>query len=147
MKKSLTIYINKNDDGWIRELHKYAKDNHWSVSLAIRELLSKYFEVHTTYKVNTKSKKLSDKISERTITITEEPKKLDPDTYFAQIESKLVEAKTGDINKQMAECVKEMTNSNGEVNCYFFNNAREKHSFCKQYCWTNKKIWGKRVRL
>jgi len=143
----LTIYISRNDESWLKELRKYAKDNHWSISLAIRELLSKYFEVHTTYRVNTKSKKLSDKISERTITITKEPtEKVDIAQFEAQVESKLIESKTGDINKQMAECIKEMTNDKGEINCYFFNNAREKHSFCKQYCWTNEKIWGKRVR-
>ena len=145
--KSLTIYISKNDDGWLRELRKYAKDNHWSISLAVRELLSKYFEVkpepipvESTADISTKGKFIFGEKSK-------EPEKVDPDTYFAQIESKLAKAETSDIDKQMAECIKEKTNSKGEVSCYFFDNAMEHFSFCKQYCWTNKKIWGKRVRL
>ena len=141
MKKSLTIYINKNDEGWLRELHKYADSNHWSISLAIRELLKAILDDSipkaSKGEIEPKFKNI----------VADEPKtdKIDIAQFEAQIESKLVK-ETTDIDKQMAECIKEKTNSSGEVSCYFFDNAREHFSFCKQYCWTNKKIWGKRVR-
>ena len=147
MKKSLTIYISKDDGGWLGELRKYAKSNHWSISLTIREILKDFIQCNSPGIKPIKGYQKINIPDESVVEPEIETEKIDPDTYFAQIESKLVKTETNDIDKQMAECIKEKTNSNGEVSCYFFDNAREYFSFCKQYCWTNKKIWGKRVRL
>ena len=133
----LTVYINKSDEPWLAELRKYARANKWSVSLAVRELMKAYFV----------STPVSRPIEKSVEVVQEEPKKLDPDTYFAQVESKLAKSETGDIDKQVEDCVAGRLDKDGNCSCYFFDNAREHHSFCKQYCWTDKTIWGKRVRL
>ena len=144
----ISIYLKEEDRTWLKELHKYAKENKWSVSLAIRELLSRYFEVNPVSNPVRSIEDLSDiRLANTPEEVTAIENKIDPDTYFAQVESKLVKAGTGDIDRQMAECIKEKTNSKGEISCYFFDNAKEYHPFCKQYCWTRKDIWKNRVRL
>ena len=143
----LTIYYSKNDEAWLAELHKYAADNHWSISLAIRELLSKYFETGPTLPtqnvaIGNETVKVK---NQDTISATD---KIDPDTFFAQVESKLAKHNQAgsDVAKQVEKCIAERTNSKGELNCYFFNQAREYHPFCKRYCWTRADVWGSRVR-
>ena len=137
----LSLYYSKDDEAWLKELRKYAASNKWSVSLAVRELMRAYF-------VSTPVSKPIEKSGEVVVEVVqEEPKKLDPDTYFAQVESKLAKSETGDIDKQVEDCVTGRLDKDGKCSCYFFDNAREHHSFCKQHCWTDKTIWGKRVRL
>ena len=154
MKKHIrtSLYIKDEDRDWYKALKQYAKSNKWSVSLAVRELLKAYFEVksesisvESTANMPTKGKfAFGDKSNKP----KKDPKKVDPDTFFAQVESQVMNKEENkDIDKQIEDCVKSRLDKNGNCSCYFFDNAREHFSFCKQHCWTNKKIWGKRVRL
>ena len=144
----IIVYINKTKDGgWLKKLDEYAKCNDWSISKAVRKLLTAFLDTNIpTEKPYSKPAITHNDIPGVTLKEDKTIEKLDPDTYFTQIESKLTEAKTSDIDSQMAQCIKEKTNSGGEISCYFFDNAREHHSFCKQHCWTREDIWHKRVR-
>lgn len=168
---SMIVYLNQDDSKWLAKLNEYARFNQWSLSKAVRQVLKAFVEVNMGDKVETtkqadgyiliddevpivRSKAIRARIDLAVeeakrdgVIFDPEPEKIDADTYFAQIESQLKKPETSDIDREMAECVKEKTNANGEVSCYFFDNARDHHSFCKQYCWTSETIWGKRVRL
>lgn len=146
----ITIYFNKDDDYWLTELRKYAKKNRWSVSSAIREILSKYFDIITTngtdeiqyFDGNSNQVEAPEPIfvSEHKGMVLIESPKIDLATFEAQNMAKL------NTNQNLEACIKEHTN-NGEISCYMFDNAREYHPFCKKDCWTNKILWKERVRL
>ncbi len=150
----MSIYINDYDYQIIKSLKQYAKKQKWSVSRAIIEIISdRLVLTDSIYKteqvINEEKFEARKEIAERWVkeTYPEESKKLDPDAFFAQIEARVMPKETNDdIDKQVADCVKEHTNNNGEVSCYHFDNARDYRPFCKQFCWTSELYWGKRVR-
>ncbi len=139
MKKTLNFYVNKNDEGWIRELRKYAKSNHWSISLAIRELLSKYFEVNPVPIVPIK---LTNNMKNQ-VTIIEN--KTDNKIDIAQLDVEMEQKVLGNTN--IKQCQDSMRDKDGNVSCYFFDQGRSHYPFCVEFCWTNKNIWKERVRL
>ena len=140
----IIIYINKTrDGGWLKKLDEYAKCNDWSISKAVRKLLAAFLNTNIPTEKPTYISPDEKEIKRINDTITTE--KIDPDTYFAQVESKLVKAETGDIDRQVEECVKSRLDKDGKVSCYFRDNGREYHTFCKQYCWPRVDVWGDRA--
>jgi hypothetical protein len=67
--------------------------------------------------------------------------KIDPDTFFAQME-----AKAAPIDSNVANCDRR-TIVDGKSSCYFFDNGKSYYPFCIKDCWTNKNLWKERVRL
>jgi len=148
----LTIYYNENDLSWIAELENYARENKWSKSLAIRELLKEYFKPTTNKQHTPENAPKTSHNAPRTQETTEAsethaPKgKISADEFFADIESKAKLPSQPASDSQVTELVNKCDRRTGN-GCYFFDNAREYYPYCKQYCWTREDIWGKRVRL
>jgi len=129
----LIIYTTK-DDTYLDKIKEYAKFNDWSISKAVRQILKAFVKVNFEDLPSNFVGALPD------IKIETEPEKIDLATFEAQTMAKL------NTNQDMEACIKDKTNDNGEVSCYFFDNAREYHPYCKEKCWTREDIWGKRVR-
>ncbi|MCE5328725.1 hypothetical protein LLG07_00065 [bacterium] len=164
---TLIIYINK-DDTWLEKIKEYAKLNNWSLSKAVRQILKAFVKVNMSdsnkttttigldqrgadnsitdlFAANLKKvteKRLEDFNKAVEVFTEPEPEKTDIADFEANIMGKVNQEKSKDVEA----CIKEHTNDKGEISCYFFDNAREYHPYCKKDCWTQEHIWGKRVR-
>jgi hypothetical protein len=139
----LIIYTNK-EDTYLEKVKEYADFNGWSLSKAVRQILKAFVQVNMGENiVETHDEfwgKSEVEVVNEIITKLAEPK-LDPEDFYALQEAKV------NVNQNMEDCIKDKTNAKGEVSCYFFDNGREHHPYCKSECWTQKRLWGKRVRL
>ena len=137
----LTVYVSKEDSYWLKELEKYAESNKWSVSLAVRELMKAYFEKPTKIIEDLSDIRLATK--EEVVEIRKEKEdKLDPATFFAEMEAKALTKGNVDVDN----CDRRTIDKDGNPDCYFFNQWRMYYPFCKQ-CWASERIWGKRARI
>ena len=153
----ISIYINEDDKGWIKELKKYAKDKRWSMSLTIREIISSYFK-NSNNQVIEANKKTREHIlqynSEAKIKLEDEKEnkildnnKIDIATFEAQMENKIKPKNDAtNIVEAVDNCNRRIKNRDGTHSCWFFDQGRSYYSYCIQHCWTREDLWGARVR-
>ena len=149
----ISIYYKPDEHAvTIAELVRYAQERKWSISRAIMDILDdKLMSLPNGIIAKEKAlildkKKYEDSRNDVKNWVNNSPKnpiadnKIDPEAFFAQMEAKALKS------TDMEQCIKEKTNANGEISCYFFDNAREHYSFCKQFCWARSDLWRNRVR-
>ncbi len=147
----LTIYTNKDDKVWLEELKKYAKENKWSVSQAVRDILSEYFLVKEfkEYKEPPEDFVPEYKPALESLLKSKEvhAEKMDTAEWENKMSSKVKPEARGDTyEEKIKNCDQLRTLKDGTHDCYKFNNGVQHQPFCKQYCWPRVDLWKDKAR-